>query len=96
MVEGNIASLGLFLMILTISLGLIMFNMSGSVKASCEDRFSISSDLNNNSYNENLYNNTINQYNNCVAEGFPNWLYIIFITPFGVMLALIIKKLAFI
>jgi len=87
MVEGNIASLGLFLLILTISLGIIMLNMSGSVKASCYDRFNATDDP---------YNNTINKYNQCVTEGFPSWIYLIFITPFGVMLALIVKKLAFI
>ena len=88
MVEGNIASLGLFLLILTISLGLLIINMVGSTNTACAERYNATKDP---------YNDTINKYNQCVSVGgFPNWIYLLFITPFGVMLALILKKLAFI
>jgi hypothetical protein len=74
-------------MILTITLGLIMANMNGTLATSCKERFNATSDP---------YNDTINKYNQCVTEGFPAWVYLIFLTPFGVFLVLILKKLAFI
>jgi len=84
MVTGSILSLVLFLTMITVTLGLITFNMQGSVATSCQERYNATEDP---------ANDTITQYNDCVAEGFPNWYYVIFLIPFGSAIALGVKKL---
>jgi len=75
---------------LTIGLGLLMVNVNGSVNKSCESRYDEILQLTNNQ------TDVLNKIKDCKTEGFPIWYYAIFITPFGVVLALGIKKLAFI
>lgn len=75
---------------LTTGLGLLTINVIGSINQSCESRYDELLQLSNNQ------TDVLNKIKDCQTEGFPVWYYLVFITSFGVTLALGIKKLAFI
>ena len=89
--KGNLGITLLFLLMFTVAIALVLNNVKGSVTGRCSELYDISEQ---HDYSAEIYNETVSKFNECESEGWSDWYYVVFITPIGVVLAVITWHLA--